>query len=310
MLYTSENNWVTWRYDNGPTRSRSVSPSQTFQIVYTKTDASIGTLWEEHINAAKSIIDHYPNLKINLFFSGGVDSEMMVRAFLHIGVKPNVFVVRYEDDINIYDVSYAIAISNSLGIDIKIIDMNLKKFFETEAEKISEIAQCDRPRLLPQLKFADFVDGLAIVAMGDLAWQRLDDDYTKPGKWVAWDFEHDFACDRYNLETNRTAIYQWPKWTPGLFLAHTKTKWFTNLITDKFLGKIGNSSTKMQGFKEAVPDLIPRKKKIGFEDCENLISEFDDFLYKKYNGHPFRRFEEFTLDEIYNKITGHGFTNA
>lgn len=303
----SENNWVSWQYNNGPLHSRSPSADAVFKTVYTPTDQLIGTLWEEAVKGAKTTLDLHPGLTPSLFFSGGVDSEMMLRAFIHIGAKPNVYVVRFEDDINIYDVSYAVAIANSLGIDIKIIDMNIKKFYENEAETVSEIAQCDRPRALPQMKFADYVDGLPILCMADVTWQRSNSDYSKKGVWKAWEIESDCAFDRYNVEVGRTAIYQWGRWSPGILIAHTRWKWFHRLINDYYPGKLGNSSTKFEGFSEEFPMMIPRRKKVGFEQCENVITEFEDFLKVKYNGLPFRRQSELTLDEMWVALTGKDF---
>lgn len=307
MHYTTENNWAAWSYDNGPLYSRSNSPAQQFQTIYNTQINSVGSLWDEAVLAAKSTIDHYPNQKLSLFFSGGVDSELMIRAFLHIKSNFDLYVVRYNNDINIYDVSYAIAIANSLNLDIKIIDMDLNKFYEMEAEKISEIAQCDRPRVFPQIKFADYVDGLPILAMGDLGWHRTDNDYTKKGTWLAEEHEFDYAFDRYNIETNRTAIYQWMKWSPGLFLAHMKTKWFSLLTNDTFEGKIGNTSTKFIGYKECIPDLLYRQKMVGLENCKNLTDEVEKMLYKKYNGLPFRRVCLMTKNELCYKIFGKSY---
>lgn len=306
MIHT-ENNWVSWNYDNGPLYARSTSPSEKFNLVYKQTNEEIGTMWEEAVKGAKSTLDFFPNLKPSIFFSGGVDSEVMLRAFLHIGAKPNVYVVRYENDINLYDVSYAVAIANSLGVDIKIIDFNLEKFYENDAEKVSEDAQCDRPRMLPQMMFADYVDGLPILCMADITWQRSDADYSKQGVWKAWELEGDCSFDRYNILKGRTAIYQWGRWSPGIFLAQTKWKWFNRLISDGYIGKLGNSSTKMDGFLEEFPDMIPRKKKVGFETCENIIKEFEDFLKSKYNGLPFRRQCEYTPDELWKLVTGKSF---
>ena len=310
MHYTTEDNWASWQYDNDPLYGRSRFSDQIFSTVYNTQIESIGSLWEEAILAAKSTLDHYPGQQLSLFFSGGVDSELMIRAFLHIGARFNLFVVRYNNDINIYDVSYAIAIANSLNLNIHIIDMNLKKFYETEAEKISEIAQCDRPRVFPQIKFPDFVDGLPIIAMGDLGWTRTNNDYTKQGNWLAVEHEFDYAFDRYNIETNRTAIHQWMKWSPGLFLAHMKTKWFKLLINDKFEGKIGNTSTKLQGYQEIFPNILPRKKMVGLENCKELTNEVENFLYKKYNGLPFRRECQMTKDDLCNKIFGKGYNEV
>lgn len=304
MIYFSENNWCSWQYNDGPLHSRSPADNAMFKTVYKPTDEPIGSLWDEAVKGAKSTIDLHPGLQPSLFFSGGVDSEVMLRAFLHIGAKPNVYVVRYENDINIYDVSYAVSIANSLGIDIKIIDMNLKSFYENEAEKVSELAQCDRPRGLPQMKFADFVDGLPILCMADVTWQRSDNDYNKKGDWKAWEIESDCAYDRYSTEVGRDAIYNWGRWSQGILIAHTRWKWFHRLINDYYPGKLGNSSTKFEGFSEEFPMMIKRRKKVGFEKCEDQIKEFEEFLKSKYNGLPYRRQSELTLDEMWIALTG------
>lgn len=307
MIQFTENNWSSWQYDNGPLHAISPSDQAHFKTVYKQGDYKIGTLWQEAVKGARTTLEAHPGLKPSLFFSGGVDSEVMLRAFIHIGAKPDVYIVRYENDINIYDVSYAVAICNSMGIDFKIIDINLKKFYENDAEKVSELAQCDRPRMLPQMSFADHVDGLPILCMADITWQRSDSDYTKKGIWKAWEIESDCACDRYNIATNRTAIYQWGRWSPGIFLAHTRWKWFHKLINDHYPGKLGNSSTKFEGFSEEFPDMIPRRKKVGFEKCEDIILDFENFLNIKYNGLPFRRQSEYTLDELWVLVTGKSY---
>ncbi len=303
MKYFSKDNWVSWQYDNGELHGRSPSDTAKFQTVYKPTDEPIGSLWEEAVKGAQSTLECNPGLRPSLFFSGGVDSEVMLKAFLHINSKPNVYVVRFEDDINLYDVSYAVSIANSMNVDIKIIDMNIKKFFENEAEKISELAQCDRPRGLPQMKFADYVDGLPILCMADVTWQRSNDDYTRKGIWKAWEIESDCAYDRYNIAVGRDAIYQWGRWTQGILIAHTRWKWFHKLINDYYPGKLGNSSTKFEGFSEEFPSMIPRRKKVGFEKCENIIKEFETFLHSKYNGLPFRRQSELSLDEMWIALT-------
>ena len=182
--------------------------------------------------------------------------------------------------------------------------MNLKSFYENEAEKISELAQCDRPRGLPQMKFADFVDGLPILCMADVTWQRSDSDYTKKGDWKAWELESDCAYDRYNIAVGRHAIYQWGRWSQGILIAHTRWKWFHKLINDYYPGKLGNSSTKFEGFSEEFPMMIKRRKKVGFELYEDKISEFEKFLKNKYNGLPYRRQSELTLDEMWISLTG------
>ena len=307
MLYLSENNWISWSY--GKERfARSSSPDDKFIVHHNPSPKPIQTLMYEAERAARSVADHYPNRKIDLFLSGGVDSEIMVKAFVNAKLNPNVYVVRYENDINIKDVSYAVALANDIGIDIKIIDMNLKKFFENDAEIIADQAQMDRPRMLPHLKFGDYVDGLSIIAMGDALWQRTNDDYSKQGTWEAWEIETDYACDKYNIFHNRESIHLWYHWTPELLLAHTKWNWFKKLISDGYPGKLGNSSTKMDGLREEFPNIWNRKKSTGFEQIDHIITEFENFLSVKNNGLIYRQQIEYNIDDYFVRLTGKKFS--
>jgi hypothetical protein len=303
MIYFNENNWVTWSYNDQPIQGRSSSASDIFKVHHNPDPKPIGTFLEEGIRAAKSVANHYQGRQLDLFFSGGLDSEIMVRSFYAAGLKPRVHIVRYENDINLEDVSYAIAIANSLNIDYNIIDMNIKKFFENDAERIAEQAQMDRPRMLPSLIYGDLVDGVSILAMGEALWQRTDSDYSKKGTWQYWEIESDYACDKYNLFHGRESIHLWHRWTPELVLAHTKYKWFYKLINDGYPKRLGNTSTKIIGFKEEFPDLLERKKYTGFERISDLIIDFENFLKKKNNGLIHRRQVEYSVDEYITKLT-------
>jgi len=270
----------------------------TFKTQYTKVTTPIGTFKEELLKAAKSTMDHYPGLRPSIFFSGGVDSELILRAYLEIGSKPEVYIIRYENDLNIYDVSYAITICTILNVEYNLIDFNLQKFYENDAEKISVDAQIDRPRMLPHVKFTDCADGLIIVGHSDVRWYRPHDDYTKKAIWLAQDFEHDIGCDKYNILHNRSAIYQWWKWTPGLVIAYTQLDWFKKLVNDEYIGKLGINSTKIIGFREVYPDIIQRVKQTGFEKIDTLIDEFENFLNTKNNGLIYRGVIDRTIHEL------------
>jgi hypothetical protein len=302
-MYTSENNWYKWQYGDEQMfgRQNSMLPLKTF---YSRSDSFIGNFKEELHKAARSTLDHYPGLRPSIFFSGGVDSELILRSYIEIGANPKVFIIRYENDLNIYDVSYAITICTMLKIDYTLVDFNLQKFYENDAEQVSLDSQIDRPRMLPHIKFTDCADGLIIIGHSDVRWYRPHDDYTSKATWLAQDFEHDLGCDKYNMLHNRTAIYQWWKWTPGLVLSYTKLKWFERLVNDEIYGKLGINSTKMSGFREIYPDLIPREKQTGFEKTDALIDEFEAFLQTKYKGLPYRQTVDRTLNELWIEITG------
>jgi len=245
-------------------------------------------------------MDYYHDLKPCVYFSGGLDSELVLRSYIDIGADPIVNIFRFEDHINEYDVSYAIVVCESLGIKYNVIDFNIAKFFEQDAEYISDISQIDRPRGLPQLKFLDYTEGFAVLGIGDPRWSRSIKDNTP---WILLDQEHDTGWDKYILHKNIPAIAQWFKWTPQLVLAYTELDWFKNLvINNKWSGREGVTSTKLLGYREAYPDLLHRDKKTGMEPIDSLINEFEKFLEKKNNGLLYRQVVPRTLDELRKEI--------
>lgn len=302
MMHTSENNWHAWTYDNGLEFGRRTS-DEKFKTTYSKSTLQPKSFKEELIRTAKSTLDHFPGLRPSVLFSGGMDSEVVLRAYLEIGANPQVYIMRYENDYNLYDVSYAVTICSMLNVDYKVIDFNLKKFYENDAEQVSEVAQIDRPRALPYCKFMELVDGLPIIGDGNLSVYRTDSDYSKLGTWIYRDYEHEIGWTKYLLEKNITGIAEWFKWTPELVLSNMELKWFNNLVSDQYEGKLGVNSTKILGYREVYPDIINRTKKTGFEEIDHLAAEFEEFLSKKYNGLPFRDHSTRTVSEFIKELS-------
>jgi len=285
-MYASENDWYTWNYD-----------SQQFQTVYKPYYGTIGTFKEELIKAASSTLEHCGSDKISILFSGGSESDLMLRSFLEVKKTPNVYIIRYENDYNIYDVSYAVTICSMLNVDYKIIDFNLTNFFENDADLVSELSQIDRPRALPYCKILELVDDIPIFGRGEPNPIKIEN------KWIQRCHEYDVGRIKYARAINKPAIAEWFKWTPGLVASYMNLKWFQNLINNQY-NTTDASSTKMIGYKEAYPNLIPRNKKTGFEHIDSLINEFDAHLYKKYNGYPYRATHDRDISNWYLEITG------
>lgn len=298
MIQTSLNNWYYWHYGKGAADKRRLDATDTFTTAWHPQAVRIQNFKDSVLYNARTTADCYEGKKFGLLFSGGSESELILRAYKEIGKDVKAYIFRYEDDINLYDVSYAVAIAESLSVDYKVIDFNLESFYNNQAEKISELAQIDRPRALPQLKFLDFIDEIPIAGASDPTWFREHDDYSKDSQWLMCDWEHDIGWSKYVREINRPAIMEWFKWTPEIVVGFTKMKWFKQLTSNKIYGKLGTNSTKLQGYKEAYPEMINRVKKTGFESIDPLIDSFEKHLEKKYNGLPFRGTVKRTMSQI------------
>ena len=296
-MYTSENNWYSWQYGDGPEFGRQTGELK-FKTNFKIVPSNVKSFKEELLIAAKSTMDYYPDLRPAIFFSGGIDSEIMLRSYLTAGANPSVYIVRYENDYNIYDVSHAVTICSLLNVDYTIIDFNLEKFYENDAEHISELAQIDRPRALPYCKFIELVDGLPILGASDITAVRTNDDYSNQGTWLIRCWEHDIGWSKYARVINKPAIPEWFKWTPGLVKSFMNLHWFKKLVNDGYPGKLGTNSTKIIGYREAYPNLIDRKKQTGFERIDHLVEEVDKSLLIKYNKFTYRNYFERTIDSL------------
>jgi hypothetical protein len=301
MMQTSENNWYYWTY-SGKAFDRRTDSSQELKTVFTEFNRTVGSFKDELLNNARSTIEYFNGKKFSLLFSGGMDSELVLRSYLELKHNFDVNIFRYERDYNIYDVSHAVIVCEKLNVPYKIIDFNLEKYYETDAEYISELAQIDRPRALPQLKFMDYVDNIPIIGASDCRWYRVNEDYNRPSEWWIQCFEHDIGYSKYVRETNREAVTEWFKWTPGAVVSYTYLNWFKKLTTDQYIGKTGVTSTKYLGYKEAYPDLLERTKKTGFEYTDHLVLEFEEHLKKKYNGLIYRQTDQRSMSDFYLEV--------
>ena len=300
----SENNWHGWKYGDHPEYSKQIA-NQPFRTFHRKSDITVGSYKEELIKAAQSTIDTYPNQKFTLFFSGGADSELVLRSYLAINHPIEVIIYRYENDYNLYDVSYAVTVCSMLGVSYRLIDFNLQKFYENDAEKYSEISEIDRPRSLPHLKFLETTDNIGILGQGDPWWCRKEYiDYSVKGTWEYKDTESFVGAAKFIKHINKPSIDRWLKWTPGLFLSYTRLAWFKKLINDGIIGKTGVNSTKLQGYREAYPELIDRSKLTGFEKIDTLINEVEKHLSTKNNGLIYRQDCTMSLSQIEQDILG------
>lgn len=299
-MYTSENNWYSWHYGDLPEFSRQ-SGSLEFRTKFSRYTGHVGTFKEELLKNAQSTLD-YSNGKISLLFSGGADSEIMLRSFLELKANIEVIIVRYENDYNLYDVSHAIVICEGLNVPYKILDFSLLKFYENDAIRYSELAQIDRPRALPYCKLLEIVDYFPVMGASDLSPYRTDSDYSVQGTWMNRCWEHDIGWSKFLREIERPGIAEWFKWTPGLVLSYLNTEWFKNLTSDKYYGKLGSNSTKIIGYREAYPQLIDRVKKTGFENIDFIANEVEKEIAKTYNGLPYRNHHDRVIDDLVNEI--------
>lgn len=125
---------------------------------------------EEAENAASLIYRRAGTTPIDLFLSGGVDSECMALAFLRSGIPFNVNILRFNDDLNKHDICYAEDFCRKWKIDPHFIDFDVIDFFARgEHLRYARAYDCNSPQLAVHLKMLDLTSGYPV-----LAWNVLN----------------------------------------------------------------------------------------------------------------------------------------
>jgi hypothetical protein len=261
MFY--KNNWFAYSYDSIPFGNKT-NVRGVFDIKLTPTVTTVNSYYTELCNNAKQIRDMFTG-KLDLLFSGGIDSEVVLRTYKDLNIPINVYVFKYENDYNQYEFSRATKICESINVSYKVIDFNLQKFFEQEAYDIWTKVYCLGSGWLPLMKMMDYLDGTPMVGSGEPYWVRTSKDWNTTHPWHFEIDEGAKAWTVYCKNINRIAVTDWYEYSPELLISHTNLPLIQDLINDKLPGKLSSFSSKSVVHKQIWPDIEVRQKMIGFE---------------------------------------------
>ena len=119
---------------------------------YEKFLVTCGQIDHDHYKKSSWINEQYrtADLIFNDFgsdmivmFSGGTDSEIVLRAFKNIGITPRSVFIKFKNDYNIDDLKLADQIARELDIKLEVIEFDVKEFYRSgEAYEFSKTIQC------------------------------------------------------------------------------------------------------------------------------------------------------------------------
>lgn len=291
MFY--KDNWLSWSY-NGITRSPKKSLTADFNIHLTQTiHKSVGSYHEELFNHARNIRDTIDG-KFDLLFSGGIDSEVILRVYKDLGVPLNVYIFKYENDLNYKEYNCAIKICKELNVPYKSIDFNVQKFFENDAYDVWTKCYANSSGWLPHMKMTEYLDNIPVFGSGDPYWRKQNDG--------SWKFELDEGAKfwtLYHVAIGRVALCDWYEYSPELIISHMQLPKIDNLINDRIPGKLSSFSHKHIIHKDIWNDIEIRNKMVGFEKDQSpgskpkFMLEFEEqYINRKVESKIFRYSKE------------------
>lgn len=279
------------------------SPEDQWIVEYGKCTNGVKDFRSECIAAAEKIYNNRNGAKLDILFSGGSDSEIVLRSFLELGVDFNVHIMRYDDYLNAHDWSYAYVICQNLNIKPIFHDLNLLKFWQSdEFAKRAKLSKSVSPQLVPHMWLMDQVDGLPVMGSGECYTARHDilemrkvditeKNYNVHIPWVLYEREKIACWYRYPMSKGRDVVPAFFQYTPEIMVSFLADSTSVDLHNNRFIGKLSNKSSKFDIYKKYWPELIDRKKWSGFERVveedavvrRKLRAAFGDYEYEYWS---------------------------
>lgn len=231
----------------------------------------------ECLEAAREIAAHAGPLPITVLFSGGMDSEVALRSFVEAGVPVRAAILRFKDDFNLHDYSWAILACENLGVEYRIYDLDLLAFWNgAAAAEYAERTHCVSPQLLPTMWLADQVEGFPVLGSGENYLVKKNES------WVLLEKERIASWYRHFLFQNRPACPGFFQWSPELMLAWLVDPLAIDLWQNRRPLEDDSKVVKIRIYQQHF-NVLPRLKYTGFEKVRDAESSVRAVLSARHN---------------------------
>lgn len=284
----SANNHFKFGYDDVWFEFRK-NTKQKWIVDYGKCRRHTENFHFECLNTAREIQENSQQ-KITVLFSGGVDSEVALQSFVLAGIPVTATILRFKNDLNIHDMSYAIVTCEKLGVKYKIVDLDILKFWENQLLEYADPTYCISPQLLSTMWLADQVDEYPVLGSGECLLVKDYDDTYEAGvspylhsEWSLWEKEKIAAWYRHFIVKKRNACPGFFQYTPEIILSYLRDPFVHKLTQSQIVGKLSTASSKLAIYQQHF-QLVDRPKYSGFEKIETQDAYFRKILVDRFPG--------------------------
>lgn len=248
-----------------------------FIVEYSKVKRDVRSFRKECLYAAQDIYDEFKNQELNLFLSGGIESEILAYVF-HINkipFKPIIGIWNNED--NLYDVKYIIQFLDKLDIKYYKVHLDIQKFLENDLD-FADKSHCPVPGYLIYTKLISETSGVPILGMGDSHLVKQDN------QWFFEDTEDHGSMIRYGLINNRPMVPYFYMWNSEIILSYLNDEYIIDLTNNEFTM---NDSLRLKNYiYQKYFNMQYRPKYSGFEKYfkTDYWQNAKNYLSQKYSN--------------------------
>lgn len=284
----TKNNHMIWGYNQVPWSKRS-NLYDKFFMTYGKIETPVINFRHACISTAKEIANRC--IKLNkrplIYYSGGIDSESIIAAFLEAKVDFSVAHIKYTPGLNFHEYEYVEKFIKKFNLDYHEFQVDAENFLTSE--HCFKLAVRDNARLIETHLLTSITDKIrdryypVLDHPGTMLF-RKNVNLNGPGDWHWKDFEHIMFYYNYAWNEKLDACPSFYHWSPEIILAFLIDPLIVQLVNGIPFGKITNRTSTLKLYNNTFPEyeFAPRQKYGGFEF---VSKEIINSLNNKLNKH-------------------------
>jgi hypothetical protein len=256
----------------------------------------------EQYRTAELIRDDFGS-EFAVMFSGGTDSEIVLRAFKHIGITPRPVFIKFKNDYNINDLIIAEKIANELDVKLEVIEFDVKEFYRSgEAYEFSKTIQC---RQMAYLTVYHHILKLQLPAvMGGEMMLRRHVDFHGSEWYYCFRENEDASAMRFSMTYDIPLVNEWFSYTPEMMGYYINHPDIDNLIHTRLNYKMSSVSSKNDILIKLMPSIMEKKKTHGYEQLMGFNGETYNTLYKSHVKRLESSLDGIFIDDLKQQLFG------
>lgn len=265
---------------NGKWFNERKKDSDSWQVHYGPCTRISLDFASECIRAAELIGAHTNKLPW-LFMSGGIDSEIMALSFLKAKVPFLAVTLKFSNNLNWHDIIYAQEFTSHHQIKHKIIEFDIKKFFESdEFYQIARQTRCVSPQFPALMKLATIANssgGYPVIGSGECYFRK------ESNSWVLYEREKVASLYRYLIHQNIEGCAGFFQYTPEQIKSFMDDPIMKDLFSGSYPGKPSNYSLKFDIYSNYYKIKV-RPKFTGYENLSENDAKIRSYLLDCFAG--------------------------
>lgn len=282
---------------NGIPWTMRTSLYDKFFISYGKIESMPVSFRQASIDSVKEISQYCNSVNKTplILYSGGIDSEFIIAAFISAGVKFSVGHVKYMPNYNAHETEYVKKFCDRYKLDLKEFEVDAVEFLQDSTTM--ENAVKDNARLIELQLLTAISDTIKdqyypVSDHPGVMLYRGNFDLNRPSQWFWKDYEHLAAYYFHCMRSNIDACPSFFHWSPEIMLAFLQDPLIEDLTSNNIYGKITIRTSTLPLYRNAFPEFNfePRPKYRGFEYMsKQLINDLNNKLnagtfYDRHSG--------------------------